>query len=192
MIKEGKMDGSESRRARREQHSIFTVGHSTQPLSVFLNRLELHHISFVADVRSIPRSRHNPQYNKETLSVSLAKVAMQYRHMAALGGLRRAGTDALNAGWENASFRGFADYMQTADFRKGLEELIELSGTERLVIMCAEALPWRCHRSLISDAILIRGFNVLHIMPDGHSRPHTLTAFSEVDGMQIAYPAKDS
>jgi uncharacterized protein (DUF488 family) len=136
----------------------------------------------------MPRSRHNPQFNKDQLPESMKQAGIQYVHMPALGGLRHARRDSVNSAWRNASFRGFADYMQTAEFEVALKELIRLARSRRTAIMCAEAVPWRCHRSLIADALLVRGLKVEEITSETATRPHTLTPWACVVGEHITYP----
>jgi uncharacterized protein (DUF488 family) len=170
--------------------AIYTIGHSTRPLSEFIEILTVHGIKCVADVRTIPRSRHNPQFNIDALETSLKASGIEYLHIAGLGGLRHARKDSLNAGWENASFRGFADYMQTEKFEESLLKLIETAGNQKTAIMCAEAVPWRCHRSLIADALLVRGIAVLDIMSRTSITPHSLTPWAEVRGTKVVYPKK--
>lgn len=165
---------------------VFTIGHSNRALGDFMEMLASFGIKQVADVRTIPKSRFNPQFNQSVLSTALRKNKIKYAHLALLGGLRHAKKDSVNTGWKNASFRGFADYMQTDEFAVGLDELIKLSKTTT-AIMCAEALPWRCHRSLIADALTIRGIKVLHIMSNSKTIEHTLTSFAVVDGKNIVY-----
>ncbi len=170
--------------------TIFTIGHSTHPIEEFLAILGAHGIELVADVRTIPRSRHNPHYNSDALEQSLKAAGIGYVHMAGLGGLRHGNKDSINQGWENASFRGFADYMQTEEFDRGVQRLIEIAGRRRTAIMCAEAVPWRCHRSLIGDALTARGVAVMDIMNRASAKPHTLTPWAEVHGTQVTYPKK--
>jgi uncharacterized protein (DUF488 family) len=146
-------------------------------------------VTIVVDVRTIPRSRHNPQFNKDSLPRALREAGVEYVHMSRLGGLRRAESDSINVGWRNASFRGFADYMQTDEFEAGLAELIELSDHKRPVIMCSEAVPWRCHRSLIGDALTVRGIQAEDIMSLTRRQVHTLTPFATVCGTTVTYPA---
>ncbi|MDQ5985939.1 MAG: hypothetical protein CSYNP_01657 [Syntrophus sp. SKADARSKE-3] len=167
---------------------VFSIGHSTTPLEKFIEILEVNEIKLVVDVRTIPRSRHNPQFNKETLPGELDKAGIDYRHFPGLGGLHHTKKDSLNTGWRNVSFRGFADYMQTKEFTTALDELIELFKDRRIVIMCAEATPWRCHRSLIADALEVRGFPVEHIIGTSKPHQHKLTSFAVVDGLKITYP----
>lgn len=165
-----------------------TIGHSTHPIKEFIHILKAHDVKRVVDVRTIPRSRHNPQFNRTELSAALHSARLHYRHMAGLGGLRHARPNSINTGWRNASFRGFADYMQTPEFRESLDELIKLAKVEQTVIMCAEAVRWRCHRSLIADALLARGIEAVEIMSATRSQPHKLTPFAKIEGMQVTYP----
>jgi uncharacterized protein (DUF488 family) len=167
---------------------IFTIGHSTRPLDDFVAMLKQHGIERLVDVRTVPRSARNPQYNREWLPSGLKQAGLAYSHMAALGGLRRARKDSKNTAFRNESFRGYADYMQTEEFDRALEELIALSGRERVAIMCAEAVPWRCHRSLIADALTARGVEVEHIINAERTRPHSLTSFAKVEGRRVTYP----
>lgn len=167
---------------------ICTIGHSNRPIETFIALLRSNEIARVFDVRTVPRSRHNPQFNRDTLPVHLDGVEIGYTHLPELGGLRHARADSPNLGWCNLSFRGFADYMQSAEFAESVKHVAELASTERCVLMCAEAVPWRCHRSLIGDALLIRGVRVEDIIGPKGRKPHVLTAFAHVDGMQITYP----
>jgi uncharacterized protein (DUF488 family) len=171
------------------QPTVLTIGHSTRPLGGFIEPLQSCGVQRIVDVRTIPRSRHNPQFNREALSAALRKAKIGYVHLAKLGGLRHARRDSVNAGWRNASFRGFADYMQTPDFESGLARLIELAKKKSTAIMCAEAVPWRCHRSLIADALLVRRVPVEHILSGARLQPHKLTPFAAVHGKRITYPA---
>ena len=168
--------------------TIFTIGHSTRPIDEFLRLLKAQGVQRVVDVRTIPRSRHNPQFDRGQLSPALHRVRIHYRHMPGLGGLRRARRDSANAGWRNASFRGYADYMQTPEFEDSLEDCIDLAKRERVVLMCAEAVPWRCHRSLIADALLARGIQASEITSRIRTRPHSLTPFARVKGIHVTYP----
>lgn len=170
---------------------VLTIGHSTRTLEEFIGLLQVHGATGVVDVRTVPRSRHNPQFNKASLPVSLKKVGLGYLHMPRLGGLRHPQRDSLNMGWRNTSFRGYADYMQTPEFEQSLEELIQLANQDRIALMCAEAVPWRCHRSLIGDALLIRGIRTEDIMSATRRQVHTLTPFAKVHGATITYPAED-
>ena len=167
---------------------VLTVGHSTKSIEGFIELLAAHEVTQLVDVRTVPRSRHNPQFNAQTLPVQLASVNIGYAHAPGLGGFRRAMPDSLNAGWRNLSFRGYADYMQTADFSDNLVSLIELAQRDRVVLMCAEAVPWRCHRSLIADALLVHGIATCEIVSPTRLQTHTLTPFARVSGQEISYP----
>ena len=167
---------------------VFTIGHSTRSAEEFLALLHRHGIQLVADVRSVPRSKRNPQFNRETLSATLAEAGIRYAHMPELGGFRRPRPDSPNTGWKNDSFRGFADYMQTDEFRAGLETLIAAARRDRTAILCAEAVPWRCHRSLIADALVFGGIPVEDILDLYHSQPHRPTPFAVRDGTRVIYP----
>jgi uncharacterized protein (DUF488 family) len=168
---------------------LLTIGHSTHSISEFIAILESQGVDLLADVRTIPRSRHNPQFNRDALAASLAEAEIRYVPMPGLGGLRHARPDSPHTAWRNASFRGYAGYMQSAEFRENLDRLIELSQETQTAIMCAEAVPWRCHRSLIADAVAIRDIPVEHIMTATSARPHKLTRFARVSGKQIIYDA---
>jgi uncharacterized protein (DUF488 family) len=176
------------RKIKTETPTISTIGHSTRTWKDFLGILRAHGIQRIVDVRTIPRSRHNPQFNRQTLSTKLRSARIGYVHLRRLGGLRHARRDSPNMGWRNTSFRGFADYMQTPDFEKGLERLMKLAKQKNTAVMCAEAVPWRCHRSLIADALTVRKIPVEDIMSAKSSRPHVLTSFAHVDGNRITYP----
>jgi uncharacterized protein (DUF488 family) len=169
--------------------TVHTIGHSTRPLESLTEMLGAHGVTRLVDVRTVPRSRHNPQFNRESLPAPLAAAGITYTHMPGLGGLRHPRKDSINLGWRNSGFRGYADYMQTEDFAQSLDALIEQARGERLAIMCAEAVPWRCHRSLISDALTARGHHVLHIMSAQRADPHELTSFARVEGARVTYPA---
>jgi len=167
---------------------ILTIGHSTRTLEDFLGILRTHTVTRLVDIRTIPRSRRNPQFNQDSLSESLKQSAIDHVLMKQLGGLRHPKADSLNTGWRNSSFRGFADYMQTEAFSKGIDQLIGLAQTSQAVIMCAEVLPWRCHRWLIADALTIRGIPVEHIMTIKKRTKHSLTRWASVEGAEITYP----
>ena len=167
---------------------ICTIGHSTHPLGAFIALLQGNGIERVLDVRTVPRSRHNPQFNADALPASLEAADIAYVHLPALGGLRHSHADSPNTGWRNLSFRGYADYMQSAEFAEGVRQAAALASVERCVLMCAEAVPWRCHRSMIGDALLVRGFRVEDIIGPKERRPHLLTSFANVEGMRITYP----
>jgi uncharacterized protein (DUF488 family) len=168
-----------------------TIGHSNRPVEDFTAMLAAHGVELLADVRTIPRSRHNPQFNQENLPESLASAGIEYVHLPELGGLRRPRPDSVNTAWRNLSFRGYADYMQTAEFAAGLARLMELDSVWRVAVMCAESVPWRCHRSLIADALTLRGIPVEHILSARRAESHALTSFARVDGTQVTYPAPD-
>lgn len=171
-----------------EKPRIRTVGHSTRPVDTLIEMLKAHGIERLIDVRTIPKSRYNPQYNRGALEQSLREASITYEHIQALGGLRHPRKDSPNMGWRNESFRGYADYMQTPEFESALTQLVEAAAREKIVIMCAEAVPWRCHRSLIADALTARGYPVEHILSATKSEPHTMTSFAKVDGMSVTYP----
>ena len=172
--------------------TVLTIGHSTRMLQEFISLLKTHSVTRVVDVRTVPRSRHNPQFNRDSLPEELKKVGLGYVHLPGLGGLRHAKRDSLNLGWRNASFRGYADYMQTPEFEGSLDELIQLAKQDRIAIMCAEAVPWRCHRSLIADALLVRGIRTEDIMSPTNRTVHALTPFAKVRGTTITYPTEVS
>ena len=172
--------------------AIFTVGHSTLPIERFVALLKNYGVEQLADIRTVPRSRHNPQFNGDALFASLAAVNITYVPMPALGGLRHPHRDFPNSGWRNMSFRGYADYMQTAPFRDAVEELIRLGRQKRTVIMCAEAVPWRCHRSLVADAVNVQGIPVVEILSETSWRMHALTPFARIDGRTITYPPEQA
>jgi uncharacterized protein (DUF488 family) len=171
---------------------VLTIGHSTRTLEEFISLLKTHSVTRVVDVRTVPRSRHNPQFNRDSLPKELKKAGLGYVHLPGLGGLRHAKPDSLNLGWRNASFRGYADYMQTPEFGQSLDELIQLAKQDRIAIMCAEAVPWRCHRSLIADALMVRGIRVEDIVSPTSRTVHALTSFAKVSGSTITYPIKAS
>jgi uncharacterized protein (DUF488 family) len=168
--------------------TIFTIGHSTRSIEDFIALLKDHDITQLVDIRTIPKSRHNPQFGAENLKVSLNCVNISYEYIKNLGGLRPKVKESINDAWHNASFRNYADYMQADDFLNGLKELIDLSKKKTTAIMCAEAVPWRCHRSLVSDALLIRNIPVCEIISEKSVREHSLTPFAVVDGNTIIYP----
>jgi uncharacterized protein (DUF488 family) len=168
---------------------VLTVGHSTRTLAEFIRLLQLHAVTCVVDVRTVPRSRHNPQFNEDSLSAALKQAGLNYVRIPGLGGLRHAKRDSqINLGWRNASFRGFADYMQTPEFEQSLKQLIRLTRQDRIALMCAEAVPWRCHRSLIADALLVRGIRTEDIMSPTRRQIHALTPFARVRGTTVTYP----
>lgn len=184
---------------------LWTIGHSTRRIEELIEILLAHGLQLLVDVRTIPRSRYNPQFNSEALAKSLAEADISYRHTAALGGLREPLRDSINTGWRNDSFRGYADYMQTGEFQRAIEELMAY-GTGittpfspahaghaethpfRTAIMCAEAVPWRCHRLLIADALVSRGWEVRHIMSEARADQHRLTSFARIERDRLCYP----
>ena len=179
-------------RPPRSPLTVFTIGHSTHPFDDFVAMLTAHGVAQLVDVRTIPKSRRNPQYNTESLAVELPARGIRYVHMKALGGLRKPRKDSVNTAWRNESFRGYADYMASEDFRQGIERLIELAREKPTVVMCAEAVPWRCHRSLIGDALLVRRIKVEDIMSRTERREHVLTDFAQVHGEEVTYPAEST
>jgi uncharacterized protein (DUF488 family) len=172
----------------QHQLSVFTVGHSTRSLDEFVSLLKTYGVDMVVDIRTVPRSRHNPQFNKETLPDALKAAGLKYIHMPELGGLRRTKKDSINMAWQNKSFRGYADYMQTKEFTENLLKLVALIQQNCLAVMCAEAVPWRCHRSLMADALLVRGIKVSHILTETGCTSHELTPFAYVEGTAVTYP----
>ena len=167
---------------------VLTIGHSTRPIEGFLHLLKHHRVQRLVDVRTVPKSRYNPQFETNALADSLKQAQIEYLHMPTLGGLRHARKDSVNTGWRNDSFRGYADCMQTPEFEEALLDLIRLADDKRTVIMCAEAVPWRCHRSLIADALLARGIQARHILNETEPAPHSLTSFAKVNGTAVTYP----
>ncbi|MGE5638078.1 MAG: DUF488 family protein [Chloroflexota bacterium] len=167
---------------------IHSIGHSTRTLPEFIVILKTYHVTLVVDVRSIPRSRHNPQFNKETLPDSLKPESIIYMHMPEIGGLRRPKPDSINTAWRNKSFRGYADYMQTKEFTEDLLNLIALARESCVTVMCAEALPWRCHRSLLADTLVVRNVKVQHIISKDSCMDHKLSEWAHVEGTKITYP----
>jgi uncharacterized protein (DUF488 family) len=169
--------------------SIFTIGHSTRPIDVFVELLQMHEVKEVVDVRTMPMSRHNPQFNADALKQSLKQNGIRYKHLKKLGGLRHSKKDSINLGWRNVSFRGYADYMATPEFSEGLEALTKIAASRETAIMCAEAVPWRCHRSLIADALIKKGWLVRDIISGTSAAKHRLTPFLKVRKGQLIYPA---
>lgn len=170
--------------------TIFTVGHSNRRIEDFLALLQAHAVDVLVDIRSLPRSRFNPHFNSETLKASLTGAGIDYIHLASLGGRRRPreGNDE-NAGWGNGGFRGYADYMQTEEFEAGLNELLAIARHRRTAIMCAESVPWKCHRQLVADALMLHDHQPGHIMGLQAATPHALTDFARIDAGHITYPA---
>jgi uncharacterized protein (DUF488 family) len=171
-----------------ESTVVFTIGHSTRTLEEFVELLGVYDLTLLVDVRTVPHSRHNPQFNKEALPNSLKPYGIRYIHMPEIGGLRHPKHDSVNTAWKNSGFRGYADYMQTQEFTDSLLKIISLTRESRLALMCAEALPWRCHRSLISDALVVRHIKVEHIISKVSTIKHQLTEFAYVEGTKITYP----
>lgn len=167
---------------------IYTIGHSTYPIDAFIQILQSYQIEMLVDVRRFSKSRHNPQFNDEALSNSLQACKIGYLHLEGLGGRRQTSPVSINAAWKNSSFRGYADYMQTIEFAENLERLVRTGSEKSTTIMCAEAVPWRCHRSLIGDALLVRGFQVEDILNEKTSRLHRLTPWAKVAGVDVTYP----
>ncbi|HEV2110471.1 MAG TPA: DUF488 domain-containing protein [Gammaproteobacteria bacterium] len=167
---------------------LFTIGHSTRSLDELATLLGENGVTQLVDVRTVPRSRHNPQFNADALAASLPERGIAYMHRPELGGLRKPRRDSMNLGWKNEGFRGYADYMQTEAFVRALSRLMVEAEQGCVAIMCAEALPWRCHRSLIADALSVRSVEVRHIMGPGKTKPHALTGFAQVEGGNITYP----
>ena len=173
-----------------QKQTIFTIGHSTRPFNQFLELLQAHGVERLIDIRTIPRSRRNPQFSLNTLGPALEAAGIQYVHLKELGGLRRPKPDSRNVGWRNASFRGYADYMATPEFEIALSRAIKLSQVKPSALMCAEAVPWRCHRSLVGDALAARKFTVKHIMSAKFANGHELTPFAQVRGEKVTYPSE--
>jgi uncharacterized protein (DUF488 family) len=171
--------------------TVYTIGHSTRALAELIALLREHSVTTLADVRTVPRSRRNPQFNRETLREAVGAAGIVYVHLPGLGGFRAPRPDSPNTGWVNSSFRGYADYMLTEEFARNLDELLDLAARATVALMCAEALYWRCHRSLIADALAVRGVSVAHILRPGHLAPHHLTPFARVSGSSLTYPPHD-
>jgi uncharacterized protein (DUF488 family) len=169
-------------------HPVCTIGHSNRPIDDFIALLRQNGITCLLDIRTVPKSRHNPQFGQDQLAQSLAAAGIEYRYLRGLGGLRRPRKDSPNEGWRNESFRGYADYMQTDEFAANVDAVIELAASRTCALMCAEAVPWRCHRSLVADALLVRGIPVDDIIDARQRRPHRLTPFAHVEGLSITYP----
>ena len=175
-------------RNQKKKNTLYTIGHSTRTFGEFIDLLKAHNIREIVDVRTIPRSRHNPQFNEKIIQRSLQKAELDYLHLAELGGLRHTTLDSKNLGWHNTSFRGFADYMGTPEFAKGMELLKKIARKEKTAIMCAEAVPWRCHRSLIADALTKQQWDVFHIMNLKTTSKHRLTPFLKMRQGKLTYP----
>jgi len=173
--------------SKPESLVALTIGHSTRTIEEFVHLLQAHAVTRIVDVRTVPRSRHNPQFNRDTLPASLESAGIGYLHMAELGVLRKPIRDSINTGWRNASFRGYADYMQTAELDEAVERLTQLVRQDRVAVMCAEAVAWRCHRSLIADALLVREIRSEEIVSPTRTQTHVLTPFAKLNGFRIFY-----
>jgi uncharacterized protein (DUF488 family) len=176
-----------SQSKRQNQETIYAIGHSTRDIDAFIELLERNGIDLLVDIRTVPGSRKNPQFGKDNLSKSLAERGIDYLHEPKLGGLRKVKKDSINIGWRNDSFRGYADYMLTDDFHQALDELVKLGAHKSVAIMCAEAVPWRCHRNLVSDALSVSGVEVKHIISESEPKEHKLCSFAHVEGHQLIY-----
>ncbi|QSR86462.1 DUF488 domain-containing protein [Candidatus Methylacidiphilum infernorum] len=170
---------------------IKTIGHGTKTIEEFVGELKAAGVDFLYDVRSVPRSRHNPQFDKENLKAALEKESIGYRHLAEAGGFRHPRKDSLNWGWENESFRGFADYMATEKFSGALNQIVETARNKNVALMCAETLPWRCHRFLIADALVLQGIEVVHLFPMGKEKKHERTPWSKLYNGVLIYPKQE-
>jgi uncharacterized protein (DUF488 family) len=171
--------------------TVFTIGHSTRSLEEFVEILKHYQITELIDIRTIPKSRHNPQFNGPELAHALRNHHIGYRHQKNLGGLRYAHKNSMNTAWRNKSFRGYADYMQTDEFKQAVQELIKIAHEKTVAIMCSEAVPWRCHRSLIGDALLVRNIRVEDIFSITLRKAHSLTPWAVVNGLEITYPSNE-
>ena len=172
----------------QEVLTVWTVGHSTRSAEDFISLLRAHRIELLADIRTVPKSRRNPQFHCDALPGTLALAGISYVHLPGLGGLRHPRKDSINTAWRNDSFRGYADYMQTSEFEQSLLDLMARAATQRTAVMCAEAVPWRCHRSLVADALTARGAIARHIMSESAAKSHTVTSFANIQGAKVTYP----
>lgn len=170
---------------------IWTIGHSTRPFEELVALLHTHSIELLADVRSFPGSRKFPQYNKEALEIAMPENGMRYVHLKELGGRRKGLPDSKNTGWRHPAFRGYADYMETPEFKKALADLEKTATKQRTAIMCSEAVWWRCHRSMISDALKLHGWDVRHIVSGGKTTEHPWTSPARIDKGQLHYDEPD-
>ncbi|HEY8661730.1 MAG TPA: DUF488 domain-containing protein [Hanamia sp.] len=170
-----------------ENNTIWTIGHSTRPFEEFVEMLCSFHIELVADIRSFPGSRKFPQYNKEVLEISLPQNDIEYVNLKSLGGRRKVKPDSKNTEWRNAAFRGYADYMETDSFKKGITELESIALKQRTAYMCSEAVWWRCHRSMVSDYLKVRGWKVMHIMGIDKDEEHPYTAPARIINGALSY-----
>jgi uncharacterized protein (DUF488 family) len=166
---------------------VFTIGHSTHPVDAFVGLLRPHGVRTLVDVRTIPRSRRHPQFNAGPLAAALAAASIEYRHIAALGGLRRPRPDSVHTAWTHPAFRGYADHMETAEFRAGFDSLLSCAAGSPTAVMCAEALWWQCHRRLVADALVAGGVEVVHILASGAPRRHEITPFAAISGGRVSY-----
>ena len=183
------MTAAPSSRFGSLRHTVWTIGHSTRSFEEFLALLQENRIEFLGDVRHFPRSQRVPWTAKESLALSLRDHGIEYAHFEDLGGYRKPRTDSLNTGWRNGGFRGYADHMASSEFVGALDRLVDVTSEKRTAITCAEALPWKCHRSLLSDSLLARGIRVVHILSHRKTQEHRLTGFAELHGGQVTYPA---
>lgn len=174
------------------KHRILTVGHSTRSIKEFIDLLKSNGVKLLIDIRTIPKSKRNPQFNTDALAKSLDAAKIDYFHLKGLGGLRKPKRDSKNLGWRNESFRGYADYMQTPEFGDALGRAIELAERKPVALMCAEAVPWRCHRSLVADALMARGIEVFEIVSKSQPKLHKMTPFARVAGTEVTYPSETS
>lgn len=174
--------------AKEPQLTVFTIGHSTRTVDEFVDMLKTYGVTLLVDVRTVPRSRHSPQFNKEAIPNTLKTQGTKYIHIPGIGGMRRPKHDSINLAWRNSSFRGYADFMQTQEFTDNLLKIVALARENRLALMCTEALPWRCHRNLISDALVVRHVKVEHIISATSCLNHELNEMAHVEGTQITYP----
>lgn len=181
------MSEKEAKTRTAKRPLVMTIGHSTRTGEELVHELRSHGVKLLVDVRTIPKSRTNPQFNMDVLCEWLPKSGIAYKHMKVLGGLRKAKADSKNSVWENASFRGYADYMETEAFREGVDELLKMAAKKRLAIMCSEAVWWRCHRSMIADELVARGIPVEHIMTGERTQPHKLRSFAHVEDDHVSY-----
>lgn len=172
---------------QKEHQTIWTIGHSTHPFAEFIAMLQSFQIELMADIRNFPGSRKFPQYNEKELEIALPQNGIHYVHLKELGGRRKANPHSKNTGWRSMAFRGYADYMETAAFKHGTQELINLASTQRVAYMCSEAVWWRCHRSLVSDYLKLQGWKVMHIMGTGKAAEHPYTAPARIVQSELNY-----
>jgi uncharacterized protein (DUF488 family) len=172
---------------KNEDKTIWTIGHSTRSFEEFGSMLHAFGIELVADVRNYPGSRKYPQFNKEALEIALPQINIQYVHLKELGGRRKAAPDSKNTAWRHAAFRGYADYMETSDFKEGIKELMKIASQQRTAYMCSEAVWWRCHRAMISDYLKVQGWKVMHIMGVNKAEEHPYTSPAKIVNGQLNY-----